>query len=110
MARYQILYWRYVPLGVKAIDINGTVRKNLPSKFHEVFQDAAARGGQDSAAIYTTSGFRWAEEQDREGTANEVVAAIVKELTDTWDQEKALAAYQKQQPETDKQFLKLKGL
>ena len=40
MARYQILYWEHIPLGVKATDVNGTVRENLPTRFQEAVERA----------------------------------------------------------------------
>lgn len=95
MARYQILYWQHIPLGVKAYDINGTVRENLPSRFQTAFEKAAARGRQTGT---TTSGFKWSKEQVREGTAAEVVAAIAKELDETWNEAEALALFEGQQP------------
>ena len=42
MARYQILYWEHIPLGVKATDVNGTVRENLPARFQQAVEDAAS--------------------------------------------------------------------
>lgn len=93
MARYQILYWEHIPLGVKATDVNGTVRKNLPARFQKAVEDASSRAGHSSAAQYTSM-FKWGAEKEREGAAAEVAAAVVKELDETWDEEEALNAYQ----------------
>ncbi len=92
MARYQILYWEHIPLGVKATDVNGTVRENLPVRFQEAVERASLRAGQTSAAAYTSM-FKWGKEQERDGTAAEVATAIVKELDETWDEEEALNAF-----------------
>jgi hypothetical protein len=89
MARYQILYWEHIPLGVKATDVNGTVRENLPPRFQEAVERATANAGQSSAAAYTSM-FKWGPEQEREGTAAEVASAIAKELDDTWNEQEAL--------------------
>jgi hypothetical protein len=92
MARYQILYWEHIPLGVKASDVNGVVRENLPPRFQEAVETASAQGGHSSAAAYTSM-FKWGRELEREGTAREVAAAIVKELDESWNEKKALADY-----------------
>jgi hypothetical protein len=94
MARYQILYWEHIPLGVKATDVNGTVRENLPARFQQAVENAASRAGQTSAAAYTSM-FKWGKEQEREGSAAEVAAAIAKELDETWNEEKALGVFEK---------------
>jgi hypothetical protein len=94
MARYQILYWEHIPLGVKATDVNGTVRENLPARFQEAVERAALRAGQTSAAAYTSM-FKWGEEMEQEGPAAEVAAAIAKELDETWNEEEALGLFEK---------------
>lgn len=96
MARYQILYWEHIPLGVKATDVNGTVRENLPARFQEAVERATQRAGQSSAAAYTSM-FKWGKEQEREGAAAEVARAIAEELDETWNEETALEEYRQQQ-------------
>jgi hypothetical protein len=93
MARYQILYWEHIPLGVKATDVNGTVRENLPARFQQSVEKAATRSGQTTAAAYTSM-FKWGKEQEREGTAAEVAAVIAKELDETWNEEEALGLFE----------------
>ena len=88
MARYQILYWEHIPLGVKATDVNGTVRENLPPRFQEAVERATAEAGQSSAAAYTSM-FKWGKEQELDGTASQVAAVIAEELNSTWNEEDA---------------------
>ncbi len=95
MARYQVLYWEHIPLGVKATDVNGTVRENLPTRFQEAVEVAASRAGQTSGAAYTSM-FKWSKEQEREGTAAEVAAVIAKELDETWNEEEALGLFEQE--------------
>jgi len=95
VARYQILYWEHIPLGVKATDLNGTVRENLPARFQEAVQRASSRAGHDSTAAYTSM-FKWGKEQEREGSAKEVAATVAKELDDTWDEGEALKLFQEE--------------
>ncbi|MCB9078350.1 MAG: virulence factor [Anaerolineaceae bacterium] len=92
MARYQILYWEHIPLGVKATDVNGTVRENLPPRFQEAVETASTRAGHKSAAQYTSM-FKWGEELEMEGTAREVASSVAKKLDETWDEETALKEY-----------------
>jgi hypothetical protein len=94
MARYQILYWEHIPLGVKATDVNGTVRENLPARFQEAVEKASKKAGQTSAAAYTSM-FKWGKEKERDGTAKEVAAAIAKELDDSWNEEEALGLFER---------------
>jgi hypothetical protein len=94
MARYQILYWEHIPLGVKATDVNGTVRENLPARFQEAVEKASMRAGQTSAAAYTSM-FKWGKEQELEGSAAQVAAAVAKQLDETWDEEEALGLFEK---------------
>ena len=110
MARYQILYWRHIPLGVKATDVAGTIRKNLPPDFQELFQEVASGSRKNETGPFTTSGFRWEDEQEREGTAAEVVSAVIEELIENWDLEKALSAFKEQAAVGDTVFINLKDL
>jgi hypothetical protein len=113
MARYQILYWRHIPLGVRAFDINGMARQNLPASFQHTFQAAAAASRSTTSStpgIYTTSGFRWSQEQDREGSAAETVKAVIAAITESWDEAEALAAYEAQKSQGTIPFVNLKNL
>ena len=110
MARYQILYWEHIPIGVKATDANGTVRKNLPVRFQEVFEKAVTQNRKHDSPTYTTSGFRWSKERIRGGTAADVVADVIRALDKTWDEAKALALFKKQKSDSSSQFLDLKEL
>ena len=92
MARYQILYWEHIPLGVKATDVNGTVRENLPARFQEAVERASSKAGQTSAAAYTSM-FKWGKELEQEGPAKEVAAAIARELDESWNEEEALGLF-----------------
>jgi hypothetical protein len=94
MARYQILYWEHIPLGVKATDVNGTVRENLPARFQEAVERASSKAGQTSAAAYTSM-FKWGKEKEREGPAQEVAAAVARELDETWNEEVALGLFER---------------
>ena len=99
MARYQILYWEDIPLGVKATDIESMVRENLPIRFQEAFQQAAAHDQKSGGGQYTTSGFRWSQERERDGTASDVATKVANELVDEWDNSKDLSQLQLEESE-----------
>lgn len=79
MATYKILYWHDIPVQVRAEDENGRVGKQLPERFQEAVDEAAMAAKKTSDDPYM-EGFQWGEEQDREGTAQDVAAQIVDEL------------------------------
>jgi hypothetical protein len=110
MARYQVLFWRHIPLGVKAIDVNGMVRKNLPARFQEAFQTAVVETKKSDENPYTTSGFRWTEEQNREGTAADVAVAIAAEVAEAWNEAEALAQFEARNTGNTFQFVDLNNL
>jgi hypothetical protein len=87
MAKYQVLYWRHIPLGVKAWDMDGTVRENLPPRFQEAVDKASLQAsGQTSGPAFTTM-FRWSKEAEKDGSAAEVVKSVVGELEAQWPTE-----------------------
>ena len=110
MARYQILYWQHIPLGVKATDIQGTVRQNLPHRFQEMFQEASVHAERNGARVYSTSGFRWGIEHQLEGSATSVATAVVQEIIQTWKSEDARSRFERQKSENAVEFLNLKKL
>ncbi len=110
MARYRILYWGHIPIGVKATDVNGTVRENLPARFQEAFGSAAAPRKEKTPAAYTTSNFRWGAEHTLEGSAATVVARVAQALDETWNEAEALASFEQQNNEIISDPLDLRKL
>lgn len=90
MAQYQILYWRHIPLGVKATDLNGIVRANLPERFQVAVDRLATYDGKTSTSAYTSM-FRWTRPEDRDGTAAEVAQAVADEIAAGWPDDIPLA-------------------
>jgi 5-methyltetrahydrofolate--homocysteine methyltransferase len=76
---YQILYWQDLPSQVKASDEYDEVNIELPVAFVERIDIAAERLGLTADSDYTAQ-FKWGDEQDREGSAAEVAAAVQAEL------------------------------
>jgi 5-methyltetrahydrofolate--homocysteine methyltransferase len=77
---YKILYWQEVPSQVRAEDDAGNdVSVELPSKFAQRIDSLAQKRGITGADAYTAE-WKWSDEQERDGSAHEVVAAVIAEL------------------------------
>ena len=79
MATYRILYWQEVPSQIRAEDEQGEVSLPLPQKFMVRIDALAAARGLEGSDDYLAQ-WRWSEEEDREGSAQEVADAIAREL------------------------------
>jgi len=79
MAKYKILFWQGIPSQVRATDENGRTNKPLPERFQIAIDEAAIALGLIGSDEYT-NGFRWGEEMELPGTAEEVADAIAAEL------------------------------
>jgi hypothetical protein len=79
MATYKILYWQEVPSQIKADDGLDEVTLPLPPRFMERIDLLAAKRKLQGADDYLAQ-WKWSEEAEREGTADEVAAAVSAEL------------------------------
>lgn len=79
MATYRILYWQEVPSQIRAEDENGEVSLPLPQKFMVRIDALAAARGLEGADDYLAQ-WRWSDEEEREGNAQEVADALAREL------------------------------
>ena len=79
MATYKILYWQEVPSQIRAEDENGEVNQPLPQKFMVRIDALATTRGLEGSDDYLAQ-WRWSEEEERDGTAQEVADAISREL------------------------------
>lgn len=91
MADYQILYWQYIPLTIKATDGNDIVRHTLLGRFEAALKQATSdyRG-----AIHSTE-LRWGHVQKRPGSAAEVALIVAEELDREWNEAGARALFNK---------------
>jgi 5-methyltetrahydrofolate--homocysteine methyltransferase len=77
---YKVLYWQEVPSQVRAEDDAGNdVSVELPSKFAQRIDSLAQKRGITGADAYTAE-WKWSDEQERDGSAQDVVAAVIAEL------------------------------
>jgi len=79
MATYKVLYWQEVPSQIRAEDEADEVNVELPPKFMVRIDALAAERGLSSADDYLAQ-WRWSDEAEREGSAQEVAEAVRKEL------------------------------
>jgi hypothetical protein len=79
MATYKILYWQEIPSQIKAEDEIDDLTVTMPDRFQERIDLMAARRGLQDADAYLAQ-WKWSEEEEREGSAEEVAEALRVEL------------------------------
>ena len=79
MARYTILYWQLIPSQVKAEDDFYEITVPLPERFMTRIDQIAMRDGLTSMDDYGAQ-WRWSDEEERPGSAQEVAEAVAAEL------------------------------
>lgn len=79
MAIYKVLYWQEIPTQVKADDGEDDVSVMLAPKFMAYVDVLAAQRGLQAADDYLAQ-WKWSQEQERDGSAQEVAEAVKAEL------------------------------
>jgi hypothetical protein len=79
MTTYKILYWQEIPTQIKAEDESDDVTVMLADKFMQQVDILAAKRGLQSSDDYLAQ-WKWSEEEEREGSAQEVADALKAEL------------------------------
>lgn len=80
MATYRVLYWQEIPSQIKAEDDEGGEASVLmPPKFAARIDSAAMERGLLGTDDYLAQ-WRWSDEQQRDGAADEVAQAVRAEL------------------------------
>jgi len=79
MATYKVLYWQEVPTQVKVDDGTDEVTVQLDGRFMEHIDRLAAMRGLQDADDYLAQ-WKWSDEQEREGSAQDVAQALKAEL------------------------------
>ncbi len=79
MASYQVLYWKDIPLQVRARDGSDRISLPLSERFQEAVDQAAMLAGLTGSEAYTDL-LQWTEPQEKPGTANEVAHSVAAEL------------------------------
>jgi len=84
MAFYQILYWQDIPSQIKVWDDFDEVKVELSSKFIAKIDKAAKDQGLIREDDYLGQ-WRWGEELEQTGTADEVAEAVKRELEEKFN-------------------------
>jgi hypothetical protein len=79
VASVQVLYWREIPSMVKATGPGDEATVRLPQRFQEAIDEAAMASGAGEQDAYL-EGWRWGPAEERQGSPQEVAAAVAKEL------------------------------
>jgi hypothetical protein len=82
VATYKILYWQEIPSQIRVEDAQDDVTIALPPKFMERIDQLAAQRGLQESDDYLAQ-WKWSEEEEREGSAQEVGEAVRAELEAT---------------------------
>ena len=80
MAHYQVMYWKHIPSQVKAWDANAETKRMLPDYFQAAIDAYAMKDGSTAMDAYL-DGWRWGPVEERAGAPDEVLSAIIDELT-----------------------------
>ena len=72
--------WKHIPSQVKAWDGDTETKRMLPDYFQAAIDAYAMKDGSTDMDAYL-DGWRWGEVEERDGSAQEVVSALVEELT-----------------------------
>jgi hypothetical protein len=83
MATYKILYWQEVPTQIKAEDPLDEVTVALDPRFMERIDQLAGQRGLQGSDDYLAQ-WRWSEEEERPGGAQEVAEALKAEFESQW--------------------------
>jgi len=79
MATFKILYWQEIPTQIKVEDETEDVTVMLDEKFMKQVDILAGKRRLEAADDYLAQ-WKWSEEEEREGSAREVAAALKAEL------------------------------
>ena len=74
------MYWKHIPSQVKAWDGDAEVKRMLPDYFQAAIDAYAMKEGSTEMDAYL-DGWKWGSVEERAGTPEEVLAAVVDELT-----------------------------
>jgi hypothetical protein len=76
------MYWKHIPSQVKAWDGSTEVKRMLPDYFQAAIDAYAMKDGSTDMDAYL-EGWRWGHVENRGGTPDEVLDAVIAELTES---------------------------
>ena len=87
MAEFRVTYWRDLPSLVTARDGENTAKAALDPRFMVAIDEAAMRIGATDSDAYL-EGWRQSEWEARDGSPEDIVAAVAHELDTRYDPER----------------------
>jgi hypothetical protein len=79
VATYKILYWQEIPTQITVEDDSDTVTAMLGDRFMALIDAQAMKQGLTATDAFLDA-WHWSEEKEREGSADEVAAALKAEF------------------------------
>jgi hypothetical protein len=79
MASYQVMFWKHIPSQVKAWEGETQVKRMMPDRFQVAIDAFSMREGSTEMDAYL-DGWKWGPAEERPGTPDEVLAAVIEEL------------------------------
>ena len=80
MASYQVMYWKHIPSQVKAWQGEIEAKRMMPDYFQAAIDAYAMKDGSTDMDPYL-EGWRRGPVEEREGAPDEVLEALIAELT-----------------------------
>jgi cvfA/B/C family virulence factor len=79
VASYQVMFWKHIPSQVKAWEGETQVKRMMPDRFQVAIDAFSMREGSTEMDAYL-EGWHWGPAEERAGTPDEVLAAVIAEL------------------------------
>jgi hypothetical protein len=80
VAQYQVLFWKHIPSQVMAWEGEARAKRMLPDYFQAAIDAYAMKDGSTEMDAYL-EGWHRGPVEERAGTPEEVIVAVVKELS-----------------------------
>jgi hypothetical protein len=80
MVKYQILFWKHLPAQVKVFEEGKRpISRKMPDRFQQEIDRIAMQEGLAGTDDYLNQ-WQWTPKMEREGAAEEVADALIREL------------------------------
>jgi len=80
MAQFQVMFWKHIPSQVMAWEGEAKVKRMMPDHFQAAIDAYAMKDGSTDMDAYL-EGWRRGAIEERAGTPEEVLNAVIEELT-----------------------------
>lgn len=79
MAKYQVMYWQDIPTQIKVVEGTDDLNIQLDPRLMELVDEKATELDMISTDAYLEA-WHWGDEEEREGSAQDVATALQHEL------------------------------